>query len=101
MILSTTVARPAHRPGVHLLKTFCGWREIQEPDGTIIWKAPTGHIYPTTPAGGLLFNNLTRARTRTQDRQLRRTAERNLNQQQRLQHQHTRAAHAEANPPPF
>ncbi len=85
----------------HLLKTFCGWREIQEPDGTIIWKAPTGHTYPTTPAGGLLFNNLTRARSRTQDRQRRRTAERNLNQQHRLRHKHTQAAHAEANPPPF
>ncbi len=85
----------------HLLKTFCGWREIQEPDGTIIWKAPTGHTYPTTPAGGLMFNNLTRARSRSQDRQRRRTAERNLNQQQRLQHKHEQAARAEANPPPF
>ncbi|KRQ21005.1 MULTISPECIES: HNH endonuclease signature motif containing protein [Mycobacteroides] len=85
----------------HLLKTFCGWREIQEPDGTVIWKAPTGHTYPTTPAGGLLFANLSRSRTRAQDRQQRRTAERNLNQRQRLQREHAQAARAKANPPPF
>ncbi len=83
------------------LMTFCGWREIREPDGTIIWKAPTGHTYLTTPAGGLLFNNLTRARTHTQDRQRHRATERNLNQQRRLQRTHAQAAHAEANPPPF
>lgn len=85
----------------HLLKTFCGWREIQEPDGTVIWKAPTGHTYPTTPASGLLFANLSRSRTRAQDRQQRRTAERNLNQRQRLQREHAQAARAKANPPPF
>ncbi|MBA0047317.1 HNH endonuclease signature motif containing protein [Mycobacteroides sp. LB1] len=85
----------------HMLKTFCGWREIQEPDGTIIWKAPTGHTYPTTPAGGLLFTNLTRDRTRTQDRQRRRTTERNLNRKSRSQRQTTQATHTQANPPPF
>ncbi|MGH3726247.1 MAG: DUF222 domain-containing protein [Mycobacterium sp.] len=85
----------------HLLKTFCGWREIQEPDGTITWKAPTGHTYTTTPASGLLFANLTRARTRAQERQQRRTTERNLNQQDRIRRQTAAAAHAQANPPPF
>ncbi|ORA58249.1 HNH endonuclease signature motif containing protein [Mycobacteroides franklinii] len=85
----------------HLLKTFCGWHEIQEPDGTIIWKAPTGHTYVTTPAGGLLFANLTRARTRSQDRQQRRRTERDLNRHERLQRQSARAAYAKANPPPF
>lgn len=85
----------------HLLKTFCGWREIQESDGTIVWKAPTGHTYVTTPAGGLLFANLTRTRTRVQDRQQRRAAERNFNRNRRLQHQAALTAYAEANPPPF
>lgn len=85
----------------HLLKTFCGWREVQEPDGTVVWKAPTGHTYITTPAGGLLFNNLTRARTRTQDRQRRQRDERNLNRQDRLERANVQAAYAEANPPPF
>ncbi|WP_309224199.1 MULTISPECIES: DUF222 domain-containing protein [unclassified Mycobacteroides] len=85
----------------HLLKTFGGWREIQEPDGTIIWKAPTGHLYTTTPASSLLFANLTRARTRTQNREQRRAAERNHNRAERLQRQAEQAAYAEANPPPF
>jgi hypothetical protein len=40
----------------HLLKTFCaGWSDRQLPDGTVIWTAPTGHAYPTYPAGALLF----------------------------------------------
>lgn len=85
----------------HLLKTFCGWREIQEPDGTVVWKAPTGHAYATTPAGGLLFGNLTRARTRTQDRQQRRRTERNLNRRERLRRDSAWVAHAKADPPPF
>jgi hypothetical protein len=43
----------------HLLKTFYsgpnGWRDRQEPDGTVIWTAPTGQTYGTTPGGGLFF----------------------------------------------
>jgi hypothetical protein len=43
----------------HLVKTFYGgpngWRDRQEPDGTVIWTSPTGHVYTTTPGGGLLF----------------------------------------------
>ncbi|BBB41930.1 HNH endonuclease signature motif containing protein [Mycobacteroides abscessus] len=85
----------------HLLKTFCGWREIQEPDGTIVWKAPTRHTYVTTPASGLLFANLTRSRTRAQDRKQRRITERNLNRCTRLQREDARLAYTEANPPPF
>jgi hypothetical protein len=34
----------------HLIKTFWGWRDQQLPDGTVIWTAPTGHTYVTTPA---------------------------------------------------
>ena len=33
----------------HLLKTFWGWRDEQLPDGTLIWTAPTGDRYVTTP----------------------------------------------------
>jgi hypothetical protein len=42
-----------------LLKTFYsgpnGWRDRQEPDGTVIWTSPTGHSYTTKPGGGLFF----------------------------------------------
>ncbi len=37
----------------HLLKTFYGgpdgWHDRQQPDGTIVWTAPTGHQYDATP----------------------------------------------------
>ncbi|AMT73297.1 HNH endonuclease signature motif containing protein [Mycobacteroides immunogenum] len=85
----------------HLLKTFGGWREIQEPDGTVIWKAPTGHTYTTSPGGGLLFPTLTRQRTRKQERQNRRQHERNLNHQNRLQREAALATIAAKDPPPF
>lgn len=43
----------------HLLRTFQGgphgWRDIQQPDATIIWTSPTGHTYTTTPASKLWF----------------------------------------------
>ena len=42
----------------HLLKTFWGWRDIQLPDGTVIWILPDGHIYVTTPGSALLFPSL-------------------------------------------
>lgn len=42
----------------HLIKTFLGWRDQQLPDGTLIWTAPTGHIYVTTPGSALLFPSL-------------------------------------------
>ncbi|MGV7716618.1 HNH endonuclease signature motif containing protein [Mycobacterium kansasii] len=42
----------------HLLKTFWGWRDMQLPDGTVIWLLPDGHTYVTTPGSALLFPNL-------------------------------------------
>jgi hypothetical protein len=42
----------------HLVKTFCGWLERQLPDGTIIWTAPSGQIYPTYPGSRLMFPTL-------------------------------------------
>ncbi|HME20839.1 MAG TPA: hypothetical protein VKI44_05675, partial [Acetobacteraceae bacterium] len=41
-----------------MLKTFCGWRDQQLPDGTIIWRLPDGHTYVTTPGSALLFPRL-------------------------------------------
>ncbi|HEX2213730.1 MAG TPA: DUF222 domain-containing protein [Mycobacterium sp.] len=45
--------------GHHLMKTFwCGdggWNDVQLPDGTIIWTAPTGHRYITRPGSRLFF----------------------------------------------
>lgn len=49
----------------HLLKTFWagpgGWHDRQEPDGTTIWTAPTGHSYRSVPLTRILFpgKNLT------------------------------------------
>lgn len=42
----------------HLLKTFWGWSDKQLPDGTIIWTAPSGRTYVTTPGSALLFPSL-------------------------------------------
>ncbi|WKG06112.1 DUF222 domain-containing protein [Mycolicibacterium sp. HK-90] len=43
----------------HLLKTFPaadgGWADVQHPDGSHTWTAPTGHIYRTTPLSQILF----------------------------------------------
>jgi hypothetical protein len=39
----------------HLLKTFGGWLDAQLPDGTIVVKSPSGHIYSTEPHGAALF----------------------------------------------
>ncbi|VEG37951.1 protein of uncharacterised function DUF222 [Mycolicibacterium flavescens] len=43
----------------HMMKTFCGgpdgWRDIQLPDGTVIWTAPSGHTYTTYPGSKLFF----------------------------------------------
>ncbi|MCV7423578.1 DUF222 domain-containing protein [Mycobacterium yunnanensis] len=48
----------------HLLKTFWGgengWRDRQLDDGTVIWTAPDGLEYVTTPASRLLFPELSR-----------------------------------------
>lgn len=43
----------------HLLKTFHdNWTDTQLPGGTIIWTAPTGHVYTTEPEGGHWFTAL-------------------------------------------
>jgi hypothetical protein len=42
----------------HLIKTFWGWGDQQLPDGTLIWTAPSGHTYVTTPGSALLFPSL-------------------------------------------
>ena len=43
----------------HLLKTFYGgpdgWQDRQQPDGTIVWTAPTGHTYISVPGSRILF----------------------------------------------
>nr|MDP9166688.1 HNH endonuclease [Actinomycetota bacterium] len=46
----------------HLLKTFWGgengWRDRQEPDGTVVWTAPDGRSHATAPGSRLLFPTL-------------------------------------------
>ncbi|RAV15739.1 HNH endonuclease [Mycolicibacterium sp. GF69] len=46
----------------HLLKTFWtgtnGWSDSQQPDGTVIWRAPSGQMYTTVPGGTEFFNQL-------------------------------------------
>jgi hypothetical protein len=42
----------------HLIKTFWGWRDQQLADGTLIWTAPSGQAYVTTPGSALLFHSL-------------------------------------------
>jgi Domain of unknown function (DUF222) len=32
-----------------LIKTRWGWHDQQLPDGTVIWRSPSGHTYVTTP----------------------------------------------------
>ena len=43
----------------HLLKTFWtgdrGWTDRQLPDGTVIWKSPTGKNYKTRPGSRIFF----------------------------------------------
>ena len=45
-----------------MLKTFwggqSGWRDEQLDDGTIVWTAPDGRRYITTPGSRLLFPEL-------------------------------------------
>lgn len=91
----------------HQLKTFGGWRDRQLPDGTVIWTAPSGDTYVTTPGSALLFPSLCaptgvlptppitlqctdptmgapkRRRTRAQNRAMRVAAERRLNRHHR------------------
>ncbi|MGV0834523.1 HNH endonuclease signature motif containing protein [Mycolicibacterium thermoresistibile] len=48
----------------HLLKTFWtgeqGWSDQQLADGTVVWRAPSGRTYTTTPAGAEFFKQLAR-----------------------------------------
>ena len=113
----------------HLIKTFWGWHDHQLPDGTLIWTAPSGQTYITTPGSALLFPTLCtptgqlappqppptgsrcadraammpqRRHTRAQNRVARIAAERKHNQQA---HQAARSGPAPPNtddePPPF
>ena len=93
----------------HLLKTFGDWKDLQLRDGTVIWTAPSGEVYVTTPGSMLLFPGLCaptapaacteppqkpcddrtvmmpkRRRTRAQNRTARITAERKQNHADRL-----------------
>jgi hypothetical protein len=100
----------------HLVKTFWGWRDRQQPDGTVIWTSPSGHTYVTTPGSALLFPDLCaptggavagarpdpctdrsammpqRRRTRAQNRAHYVTAERRRNRKARVQRQTDSAA---------
>ena len=43
----------------HLIKTFTPWRAVPGADGTLVWTAPTGHVYPTEPGHLLADDNPT------------------------------------------
>jgi hypothetical protein len=116
----------------HLLKTFYtgrgGWADRQLPDGTVIWTAPSGHTYTTTPGGAIFFPQLAlptgelviptatntpsenrglmmprRRQTREQDRRYRVAAERRINETRIAEEHRQRQAWLAANyePPPF
>jgi hypothetical protein len=116
----------------HLLKTFYagldGWRDRQEPDGTVVWTSPSGHTYITKPGGTLLFPALavptgalvlpnsvppageargimmpTRRRSRAQERAARIGWERGMNQARIAAEAAGRAERPAAcnDPPPF
>lgn len=42
----------------HLVKTFLRWSDEQLSDGTVIWRAPSGHKYVTTAGSAWLFPQL-------------------------------------------
>ncbi|MGE4362921.1 MAG: DUF222 domain-containing protein [Mycolicibacterium sp.] len=44
----------------HLLKTFWGWRDAQDCDGTVVWTSPGGQVFTTHPGSRLLFPALCR-----------------------------------------
>jgi hypothetical protein len=43
-----------------LLKTFWGWRDVQHPDGTVVWRSPSGQKFNTHPGSRVLFPALCR-----------------------------------------
>lgn len=76
----------------HRLKTFGGWRDEQLPDGTIIWRSPSGRTYRTSPAGADLFPQprrpacappLPKQKSRSRQRSARITQARRHNREQR------------------
>ena len=114
------------------MKTFYsgpgGWTDAQLPHGTVVFTAPTGHIYSTEPLGGMLFAALRqstgvlivpqvsdvpvtgralmmprRKQTREQDRRDRIIAERRLRTELIAEQERQRQAWLAANyePPPF
>jgi hypothetical protein len=112
----------------HLIKTFhSGWSEQQEPDGTIILTAPSGHSYTSEAHGAALFPTLgqstgelslptveepgryrtammpRRKQTREQDRRDRINAERRERTELIAEEERQRQAWLAANyqPPPF
>jgi Domain of unknown function (DUF222) len=115
----------------HLLKTFYvganGWRDRQEPDGTVVWTSPSGREYVTKPGGSLLFPALAvptgalvlptdppaaanrglmmpaRRRTRAQERAARISWERGINEARIAAEAARRAERIAASyePPPF
>ncbi|WP_460358175.1 HNH endonuclease signature motif containing protein [Mycobacterium sp. ZZG] len=44
----------------HLLETFWGWRDVQSPDGTVVWTSPGGQVVTTRPGSRVLFPALCR-----------------------------------------
>jgi hypothetical protein len=116
----------------HLVKTFVtglgGWADRQLPDGTVVWTAPSGCTYTTTPTGSIFFPVLAaptgelvipdgtqapnigrgvmmprRKRTRAAERHYRITCERRVNEERLAQEHRKRMAELAKNdePPPF
>jgi hypothetical protein len=36
-----------------------GWQVVREPDGTVVWTSPTGHVYKVPPATYPVDNTMT------------------------------------------
>ncbi len=43
----------------HMIKTFTPWHAVPGGDGTLVWTAPTGHVYSTEPGHLLADDNPT------------------------------------------
>lgn len=109
----------------HILKTFWGWQDEQLPDGTVIWRLPSGQVYTTEPGSRQLFPDLCaptgaldlpratprcepnhlkmpkRNTTRRHERAGRVDHERAGNRERRKIHEQRLARDADENPPPF
>ncbi|WP_454789051.1 DUF222 domain-containing protein [Mycolicibacterium lutetiense] len=98
----------------HLIKTFKtgedGWADIQHPDGSHTWTAPTGHTYRTTPFSQILFPGRTShtpsppaksTPTPTTDRRMKMPVRQHTRQQTRTQRINTeRRLNTELDKPP-